>query len=301
MITNVPAQLPQTTGEWAKLLLKDSGFHNIWVRTKRLARKVTEKIKHTEVPDKKLSVAQKPKNAVKVSKGISDDLKPLFANLECKTGQEFVDVGYNNVVEYMKLKGIAPANIAIKNEDGLFVVTGGFDPVKNTIEYSKGFLSELSPKVQMNLMAHELKHCEQFSTILRTEGLGVESYARTIAQNSVYGAIKDSSMDVMFKMRYKKALSEGKGDGFIQKAIEMQTEKLVPQIENNFSDVLKLPKFSAESPEGIRAKKYLDSFRDYEGLNFLGLGSDAYRANALEVEAYSFGDEIEKLFEKFTK
>ncbi len=42
----------------------------------------------------------------------------------------------------------------------------------------------------MNLISHELKHCEQFSNILRTENIGVKEYARTISENSLKTSIR---------------------------------------------------------------------------------------------------------------
>ena len=46
----------------------------------------------------------------------------------------------------------------------------------------------------------------------------------------------------MLKSRYEQALKQGKGEEFIKKTVDNWTKKLIPEIENNFSEVLKLPK-----------------------------------------------------------
>ena len=40
----------------------------------------------------------------------------------------------------------------------------------------------------------------------------------------------------MLKNRYEQALKQGKGDEFIKKTIDSWTEKLIPEIETNFSE-----------------------------------------------------------------
>ena len=249
------------------------------------------------------TLISKFKNYVKIktSKNIPNEIKPLLVNLEGKSGQEFVDIAYGNIVEYMKLNGIAPKSINIQGGDGLMSVTGGYNSVKNTIEYSQGFLKKLSPKQQINLIAHELKHCEQFTNMLRTEGIGVNGYAQAIAENSVKQALKDPLGQISFQFSYQQALLNGKGEEFIQKAIDNMTKEIIPEIETNFSEVLKLPKIKANSPDGLRAMKHLEAQRNYEGLNIFGFGAENYKNNPLEVEAYAFGDNIEKLIKDFVR
>lgn len=288
-------ELPQTTFGWVKLGIKDS-----WESAKGITQKARSWIEKKLTSPSKGVTTKKTKSSLKISKNIPEDLKPIFANLKGKTGQEFINTSYENTVKYMKLKGVAPKNIAITSTDGL-TVTGGYDPIQNTIEFSEGFLSKLPPKEQLKLISHELTHCKQFSTMLRTEGIGVEAYARAIAENSVNSAINGSFSNIMFKMSYKKAVANGKGEEFIQKAIDNQVQSMIPQIEKNFADVLKMPKIPANSPEGKKAYEYLEAQRNYEGLNIIGLGGDAYKNNPLEVEAYGFGDKMADLFEQYTK
>lgn len=297
-------ELPKSQLGWTKLMLKDG-----WGKTKSLVKRPADQLKKyvknkVNVLKTKNKTSSKieiknPKKSVIISKNIPSEYKPIFANLEGKTGQDFVDTAYGNMVSHMKLNGIAPKKITINSNDGIMSVTGGYDYINNTIGYSQGFLEKLTPQQQMNLISHELKHCEQFSNILRTENIGVSEYARTIAENSLKRALDKSSLDFMLKSKYEKALKQGKGEEFIKKTVDNWTKQLIPKIETNFSEVLKLPKIKANSPEGIKAVQDLEAMKNYEGLNLFGFGSEKYRNNPLEVEAYAFGDNIEKLFKDF--
>lgn len=104
----------------------------------------------------------------------------------------------------------------------------------------------------------------------------------------------------MLKHRYEQALNQGKGEEFIRKTMDNWIKELIPKIETNFSEVLKLPKIKANSPEGTKAFKDLEPLENYEGLDMLGLGSKKYKNNPLQVEVYDFGDNIEKLFKDIT-
>ena len=290
----VICELPKSRLGWAKLMLKDS-----WAKTKDLVKRPVYKLKKGIKNKVNLQKNTNSKKSVIISKNIPSEYKAIFADLEGKTGQEFVDTAYGNMVNHMKLNGIAPKRITINANDGVMSVTGGYDYINNTIKYSQGFLEKLTPQQQMNLISHELTHCKQFSNILRTENIGVNEYAKAIAKNSLKKALDKSSLDFVLKNKYEKALEQGKGEEFIKKIVDSWTKQLVPEIETNFSEVLKLPKIKASSPEGIKAVKDFNAMKNYEGLDMLGFGSQNYRNNPLEVEAYNFGDNIEKLFKKF--
>ena len=290
----VICELPQSRLGWAKLMLKDS-----WVNTKNLVKRPVDKLKKYIKNKVNLPKNTNSKKSVIISKNIPSEYKAIFADLEGKTGQEFVDTAYGNMVNHMKLNGIAPKRITINGNDGIMSVNGGYDYINNTIKYSQGFLEKLTPQQQMNLISHELTHCKQFSNILRTENIGVNEYAKAIAKNSLKKALDKSSLNFVLKNKYEKALEQGKGEEFIKKIVDSWTKQLVPEIETNFSEVLKLPKIKASSPEGIKAVKDFDAMKNYEGLDMLGFGSQNYRNNPLEVEAYNFGDNIEKLFKNF--
>ena len=53
------------------------------------------------------------------------------------------------------------------------------------------------------------------------------------------------------------------------------------------------------SDEGKRIHKLFEGCKNYEGLGMFGLGSEGYRNNPIEVDAYELGDKIEKLFSDF--
>ncbi len=233
---------------------------------------------------------------IKALKEIPADLKPLFEDyLKGKNGKEFVDDAYSGIVKHMGLTDVAPKNVNLTNKaDGMLnTVTGGFNPIENTIEYSKGFINKLSKKQQFNLLSHELKHCEQFNKILRTEGLGAEALASATAEQAVYqasGIFGNFSENVMKKYPKKEA------EKIIKDEIDKLTQECTAKIKKNFSKTFELPKISATSKEGLKAKEYLDAQRKYIGLGFLGTASKEYMENILEKEAYAFGGKMGKWF-----
>ena len=292
-ITKTANDLPQSSLGWIKLFCKE--------KSDSLKEKITKCIKYiqTEKTVKKQS-SNKILKSTKIAKSIPDELKVIFMELNGKSGKEFVDLAYQKMISYMNLKGIAPKSIIIRGESGLAKATGGYNPVTNTIEFSKGFVDNLTKEQQINLLSHELKHCEQFNNMLRTEGIGIKEYAKAIAENNVKNAINPSSFDnFMFRFKYNQALENGTGEEFLQKAIEKSTEKLIADIETNFAQTLKMPKIKADSPEGIKAFEQLEAQRNYEGLGFLGIGGEKYKNNPLEKEAYTFGDNIGQLYKAF--
>ena len=138
----VISELPQTTLGWIKNDVKKS-----WVDLKYDVNETLRGLKSTirtakswiqkKLPIKSSSngkTALKSKSkAINIRKSVPEELKPLFANLEGKTGQEFVDAGYENLVKYMKLEGAAPKSIALTMSDGLWSVTGGFSPDRKSV------------------------------------------------------------------------------------------------------------------------------------------------------------------------
>ncbi len=295
--------LPKTKTEWLKLYFRES-YAGAKDKAKSLLKKLhisTPEFKPVETKAPKTEVV-KPRTAQKVANALEkvpEEYRVIFANLEGKSGREFVSEAYENMVKQMGLNGIAPKNIIIEGADGVLSVKGGYSPIKNSIDYTKGFLNGLTKEQQLNLIAHELKHCEQYSTILRTEGISVEQYARAIAESQVRNAIKKGSFDIRFKNSYKKALEAGKGEEFIQRATENTAKKIIPQIEESFAEVLKMPKFKADSIHGKKAHEYLEAMKNYEYMNSLGFCSEKYRNSLIEEEAYAFGDRIGNFFKSF--
>ncbi|MCD7779905.1 MAG: hypothetical protein LUH05_04455 [Candidatus Gastranaerophilales bacterium] len=236
---------------------------------------------------------------IKALKEIPADLKPLFNDLKGKNGKEFVDDAYSGIVKHMGLSDVAPKNVNLTNKaDGMFnTVTGGFHPIENTIEYSKGFIDKLSKKQQFNLLSHELKHCEQYNKILRTEGLGAEALAKANAEQAVYQA---SGLFGNFSENVMKQYPKEEAEKIIKDEIDKLTQEYSAKIKKNFSESLKLPKIPASSQDGVKAKEYLESVRKYKGLGWLGTASKEYLENILEKEAYGFGGKMGKWFEAST-
>ncbi len=245
-----------------------------------------------------ISKGKAKKSAQKALSEIPDELKGIFVKLQKEDGENFIHKAYDELVDYMGLPTIAPKNILNAGEDGLSI-TGGYDPINNTIGYSQGFFTKLDKKQQLNLLSHELKHCEQFSKILRSEDLGVEKYADAIANRAVDAALSDNSFDFMLKSQYQKAVAAGVGEEFIESLRKNTYEQQLSILKKNFSDVLDLPKFKSGSIESEDAKKYLEAYKNYEGLGFIGLGSEKYKNNPLELEAYAYGEKIADYLKKF--
>ncbi len=233
-----------------------------------------------------------------ILKEIPQDLQIRFEKLKDLSGEDFVKNAYKEMVDYMGLKGVAPKEISINGNDGLMSITGGYSPIHNTIKYSSGFVT-LSKNQQLNMLSHELKHCEQFTNMLRTEGITVDKYVETSVNNSINNAIKNPLNNIPFHIGYRQAKDAGKTDEFIANVKEQCTQSLVQKVRQNFSDVLKMPKFKADSPEGKKAFEHLKANSEYEGLDIFGMGSDTYRNNPLEVEAYAFGNKMGELLEKY--
>lgn len=238
-------------------------------------------------------------NRVKILKSIPEEMKTLFREINAKSGDEFVNCAYQKLIKMMNLENIAPPKVITKDKDGLFCVTGGYDLANNTISFSEGF-SSLDQAKKLGMLAHELKHCEQETRILRTEGLGAEKLARAFAERNIYNAIQETDFrNILFKSAYDKAVLFGKGKDFLEKAITQNQKKILDLINQNCSEILKMPKIKIDSAEGKKAYEHLEAIRNYKGLDMFGLSNDAYKNNPLEVEAYAFGDKIEEMYQNY--
>lgn len=241
-----------------------------------------------------IAVYKKKKAINEIPQDLRDLFKSLKKSLKNKNGKEFIDDAYSGLVKHMGLDDIAPKKVILTDKaDGFCnAVTGGFYPQENAIKYSKGFPTKLTKQQQFNMLSHELKHCKQFNQIVQTEGLGVEALADSIAGNSLQKNI--------FGMDIKEALTKEVGEEEAIKMINQEKEKrcakLVTELKEKYSKTLSLDKFAADSVEGLQAKKYIEAINDYEGLSMFGTGSEKYRANLLEQEAYNFGDKMGKAF-----
>lgn len=228
---------------------------------------------------------------------IPPELQKSFMAIKDLEDINFVNKAYDELVGYMNLRGVAPGNIIFKNKGGIFV-SGGYNPNKNIISFSENFLTALQKESQLNMMAHELQHCKQHTNILRTEGITVEMYAKSMAKSMIEKA-NNNITNFQYQFAYNMAQSEGRLPEFLTSTEKRWTEELCTQINENFKKVLELPKIKADSPEGIKAYEDLKACSDYVGLGLMGIPSDAYKNNPLEAEAYAFGDKIEEMYKRF--
>lgn len=235
-------------------------------------------------------------NKAKLLNSIPDDLKTIFSEIKDKNGDEFIDEAYKQMVKYMGLQEIAPSKINRTGIDGVMTITGGFNPVQNTIGYSDGFFKKVDKRKQLNMISHELRHCKQTTDFLRTEGIGIDEYAKVWTENCVQNQLKDP----IFKtLTYDPAVKAGKGEEILEQLRKNTYKEFKQEFKKNYSEVFKLPQISANSDEGKRIHKLFEGCKNYEGLGMFGLGSEGYRNNPIELDAYELGDKIEKLFSDF--
>ena len=237
--------------------------------------------------------------AEKLLKQIPEDLQVRFGKLKDLQGEEFVKKAYSEMVEYMGLKGIAPKTIKNSGADSALSITGGYNPIENTIGYTDGFFNILPKEEQIGMLTHELQHCKQFTNMLRTEGITVEKYVEAHVNSTINELIEDPLKNFAFHMAYNIAKERGAEKEFIQRAKDNWSKALIKRVNENYQDILAMPKIKADSPEGIKAFEHLKASGEYEGLDFMGLGSKEYKNNPLEVEAYAMGDKMKDLFQKY--
>lgn len=241
----------------------------------------------------------KSKKAEKLLKQIPEDLQVRFGKLKDLQGEEFVKKAYSEMVEYMGLKGIAPKTIKNSGADSALSITGGYNPIENTIGYTDGFFNTMPKEEQIGMLTHELQHCKQFTNMLRTEGITVEKYVEAHVNSTINELINNPLNNLQFHVQYKKAKEIGKEIEFIKQVKDNWTKALVKKVNENYKDILVMPKIKADSPEGIKAFEHLKASGEYEGLDFMGIGSEKYKNNPIEVEAYAMGDKMKDLFQKY--
>lgn len=180
--------------------------------------------------------------------------------------ENFLDKSYDLIVDYLNLKGVAPETFDFRDVSNS-KVWAFFAPLDNTISLTSG-LKAKSKEEQVSMIAHELTHCAQFTAILRTEGIGLEQVAEALVQ-SAYADVPNISEDELRK----------------------EQSNVIEKLKENYADVLKMPKFGADSPERKKALVYLDAYRTYKGPSSFSM--DEYFSNPLEGGAY--GTELDFL------
>lgn len=236
------------------------------------------------------------RNKSKINK-IPKELRTLFEELKHEKGENFINKSYSKLKTYMKLDDIAPKKIIYNNNKSAFAVTGGFNPSLNTIEYSNNF-KQLSQAEQFELLAHELKHSEQISKIIRSGKMS--EYAEAWATHSVEYA-KNDPLNINFKLACNGNKKLGKEKEFIENCINNSKQEIIDSMKISHANTLELPKFHPSDKEYKDAEKYIEASRNYIGLDMLGIPSEEYKNNILEKEAYEYGEQMKKYFTIFFK
>ena len=194
----------------------------------------------------------------------------------------------------MKLEGIAPEKIGRSGADqGFCAVQGGFDPAANTIKYTDGFFTKLDRATQFEMLAHELKHSEQTSKIIRSGKL--DEYAQAWAEFNVNNT-KNNPLNIAFHMAYTQAKENGTEKEFLEQVTKNTKKQIFENMKKSHQVSLAMPQFKPGSQEYQDAEKYIEASRNYEGLGFMAIPNENYRNNPLEIEAYGFGAKMKKFF-----
>ena len=227
-------------------------------------------------------------------KKVPEEFKTIFRELKNETGDNFVNKAYDKLKKYMKLEGVAPEKIGRAGADqGINAVQGGFDPSLNTIKYTDGFFTKLDRASQFELLAHELKHAEQTSKIIRSGKL--DEYAQAWAEFNVNNT-KNNPLNIPFGMAYTQAKTNGTEKEFLEKVTQNTKNQILDNMKKSHQTSLAMPQFKPGSQEYQDAERYLDATRNYEGLGFMAMPGENYRNNPLEKEAYGFGAQMKKFF-----
>lgn len=236
-------------------------------------------------------------NKAKRIKQIPEELRAIFKDLKGEEGKNFVNKAYDKLKQYMKLDGIAPDKIIHTGADKCeTALQGGYQPTLNKIGYSDGFFDKIDKATQFSMLAHELKHAEQTTKIIRS-GL-LKEYARAWSEQTARATIHNP-LNVDFNRAYNDAIKKGKGEEFLEKCIQDATDTVSSLMKETHKNTLKLPKYPKDSPEYAEAQKYIEATKNYTPLDEKGLGSEEYFNNPLEQEAYAFGDKMEKYYRDF--
>ncbi|MCR4881524.1 MAG: hypothetical protein K6A44_06200 [bacterium] len=193
----------------------------------------------------------------------------------------------------MKLDGIAPKKLRIVKPteiDKFGFAAGGYHPTYNKIYINEKLLFEMSQKRMLDILAHELKHCEQHTNMCRLAGMTPDKYARVLAEGAVNRAINGGNGITGYF--YKRAVQEGNGQKFIEENVQNVIRKNIEKIKSAFASVFKAPKISPDSPEGKKALLQLESLKTYGGYS-------RHYEEPIEIEAHEWGNKIKNFFQKF--
>jgi len=240
------------------------------------------------------------KNNAEALKEIPRGLRTIFKELKDETGENFVHKAYSKLRKYMKLDGIAPDEIGrlgpdeVTHSGAKVNIEGGYNPRNNSISYTDGFFNRLEKHEQLNFLAHELKHAEQASKIIRS-GL-ISQYAGTWAKFQVSGVLQNP-LNVPVQMALKKARENGKLSEFVKGAMFACKDETLKDMTKGHANTLKLPQYSPKSIGYKEGTNYFESYKTYSN----NIYDSEYKNNPIEIEAYAFGNQIEKHFQIYSQ
>ena len=163
-----------------------------------------------------VSRGKEKKAAEKALSEIPEELKGVFSKVQNEEGENFINKSYSELVNHMGLSEVAPKTILKDGPDSGFNINGGYNPLENTIGFTNGFFTKMNKTEQIKMMSHELKHCEQFSKMIRSEDLGVEAYAEALTKNDISRALGEGmGSNAMVKKEYNEAVAKGKGEQYL--------------------------------------------------------------------------------------
>jgi len=209
----------------------------------------------------------------------------LIANLtkiKDKSGKEFVDDTYRELVKYFDLQEIAPDKITWqKTANRPFV--GDYNAFDNSLVLYEDYFFKMNKTQQVGILAHELTHCKQLTNILRTEGIPLQKVAAAYAMSDLKALL---TYNPKAKTLYAQAKQAGKEQEFIKNILTQKTKLIYSELAQAHSKTLSLPKHSLNSENGLKAQKDLIALYNYNGAD-----SKSYQESILEKEAF----EIEKM------
>lgn len=213
---------------------------------------------------------------------IPSELRTLFNELKNEEGKSFLDKAYKGLVKYMGLENIAPESINIATlEHG----EAAYNFIDHTVTCDPKVF-DMPKDIQFSTLGHELKHCKQFTTMLRSKEVGVEHYAHILTLREL------NSPKYIFKM----AISSRWGGKTKDELYQELYSKYVDTVKTNFASVLEQPQINTDSRNmQSLIKKYIIGFATYD------LQSKNYDNNILEKEAYKWQVKLINMFNTYVK
>ncbi len=226
------------------------------------------------------------------------ELRVSFSKLQKTNGKRFVKKAYKELVKFFGLEEIAPKKIKFKKLG--YTQRATCDKLTGQIAISNKVAQLDTKDKQLGTIAHELKHFEQFSRVIRTENVGVEGYTDALADNGLLKR-KYNFFDMRFWDGLVKARKEGTADEYMASVKQAIYAELLPIVKRGFSRVISQPQIPDNVHNRQAAEKYLRAIRNYLSTDDMGGTWEKYRNNLLEVEAYRAGHRMQNYYKTFEK